>query len=130
MAWDLFVVINKFTPITEIMNLLLTLIETFYCYCSNAVKKLATLQLIFCYLNSITTVHVSNISAVLIWRISYSLSISQKGHQNKTFDIFKIDVYLTVKRQFLKMVKHTQTIRQQIDDELFECVWPFCGIGA
>ena len=32
--------------------------------------------------------------------------------------------------QFHKMVKHTQTIRRQIPDELFECVWPFCGIGA
>ena len=31
-----------------------------------------------------------------------------------------------------KMVKHTQTIRRQIVDEfeLFEYVWPFCGIGA
>ena len=28
------------------------------------------------------------------------------------------------------MVKHTQTIRWQIPDELFECVWPFCEIGA
>ena len=28
------------------------------------------------------------------------------------------------------MVKHTQTIRRQIDNELFEYVWPFCGIGA
>ena len=28
------------------------------------------------------------------------------------------------------MVKHTQTIRRQIADELFEFVWPFCGIGA
>ena len=28
------------------------------------------------------------------------------------------------------MVKHTQTIRWQIADELFECVWPFCGVGA
>ena len=28
------------------------------------------------------------------------------------------------------MVKHTQIIRRQIADELFECVWPFCGIGA
>ena len=34
------------------------------------------------------------------------------------------------KRQFHKMVKHTQTIRLQFLDELFECVWPFCGIGA
>ena len=30
------------------------------------------------------------------------------------------------KRQFHKMVKHTQTIRRQIADELFEWVWPFC----
>ena len=28
------------------------------------------------------------------------------------------------------MVKHTQTIRRQIADELFECVWPFCEIGG
>ena len=28
------------------------------------------------------------------------------------------------------MVKHTQTIRRQFVDELFECVGPFCEIGA
>ena len=28
------------------------------------------------------------------------------------------------------MGKHTQTIRLQIADELLECVWPFCEIGA
>ena len=28
------------------------------------------------------------------------------------------------------MAKYTQTIRRQIADELFECVWPFCEIGA
>ena len=28
------------------------------------------------------------------------------------------------------MVKHTQTIRRQIADELFKCVCPFCEIGA
>ena len=28
------------------------------------------------------------------------------------------------------MVKHTQTIRRQIADEFFGCVWPFFGIGA
>ena len=27
------------------------------------------------------------------------------------------------------MVKHTQTIRRQIADELFECVRSFCVIG-
>ena len=28
------------------------------------------------------------------------------------------------------MAKHIQTIRRQIDAELFECVWPFCEIGT
>ena len=28
------------------------------------------------------------------------------------------------------MVKHTQTIRRQFADELFECVGPVCEIGA
>ena len=34
------------------------------------------------------------------------------------------------KRQINKVAKHTQTIRRQVADELFECVWPFCMIGA
>ena len=42
---------------------------------------------------------------------------------------FKIDFY-PFKHQSHKMVKHTQTIRRQFADELFECVWPFCDIGA
>ena len=37
---------------------------------------------------------------------------------------------LTFKRQYHKMVKHTETIRRQIADELFECVWPFCRVAA
>ena len=28
------------------------------------------------------------------------------------------------------MVKHTQTIRRQFVEELFERVWLFCGVGA
>ena len=28
------------------------------------------------------------------------------------------------------MVKHTQTIRQQFADDLFESAWLFCDIGA
>ena len=28
-----------------------------------------------------------------------------------------------------KMVRHTQKIRQQLANELFECVWPFYGTG-
>ena len=37
------------------------------------------------------------------------------------------------KRRPHKMVKHTQTIRRQqlaTADELFECVWSFCGVGT
>ena len=34
------------------------------------------------------------------------------------------------KRQPHKMVKHTQTIRQQFANKLFEYVWPFCGVLA
>ena len=34
----------------------------------------------------------------------------------------RVSLILTFKRQFHKMVKHTQTIRRQIADELFECV--------
>ena len=29
-----------------------------------------------------------------------------------------------------KTVKHTQAIRRQTVDKLFECVWPFCWAGA
>ena len=28
------------------------------------------------------------------------------------------------------MDKQTQTIRRQFADELVECAWPFCGVGA
>ena len=33
-------------------------------------------------------------------------------------------------RQPHKMAKHTQTIRRLLANELFECVWPLCGVGA
>ena len=42
--------------------------------------------------------------------------------------LFVFIVHSLFKRQFHKIVKHTQTIRWQIADELFElfeCVWPF-----
>ena len=39
----------------------------------------------------------------------------------------KLVTGLLFKRRPHEMVKHTQTIPRQIDDELFECVWPFCG---
>ena len=34
------------------------------------------------------------------------------------------------KRQPHKIVKYTQIIRRQFADELFECVWLFCGVDA
>ena len=43
---------------------------------------------------------------------------------------FYILIINPLNANFTKMVKHTQTIRRQIADELFECVWPFCGIGT
>ena len=42
--------------------------------------------------------------------------------------------FYSFKRQPHKMVKNTQTIRRQqlstVADELFECVWTFCGVDA
>ena len=40
------------------------------------------------------------------------------------------NIILTFKHQSHKMIKHTQTIRQQIANKLFECVWPSCEIDA
>ena len=40
------------------------------------------------------------------------------------------NLFYPFKRQSRKMVKHTQTIRRQFSDELFNCVWPLCEIGA
>ena len=42
----------------------------------------------------------------------------------------KIERTQHFKGQHHKMVKHIQTIRWQIAEELFECVWSFCGVGA
>ena len=41
-----------------------------------------------------------------------------------------LQVMLPSKSQPHKMVKQTQTIRRLDSDKLFECVWPFCGVGA
>ena len=43
---------------------------------------------------------------------------------------FNISNDTTVLLKILEMVKHVQTIRGKFADELFECVWPFCGVGA
>ena len=34
--------------------------------------------------------------------------------------------YKTFKRQSHKMVKHPQTIRRVLAEELLKCAWPFC----
>ena len=50
---------------------------------------------------------------------------------NLLFFFFFLQIYLTLfKRQINKLAKHTQTIRRQFADELFECVRPFCAVGA
>ena len=48
----------------------------------------------------------------------------------KTFQYGAKIIFKAFTAQSHKMVKHTQTIRRQIADELFECVWLFCEIGA
>ena len=44
--------------------------------------------------------------------------------------IFELQLCLTFKHRPHKMVKHTQKICRQIASKLFECVLPFCGVGA
>ena len=54
------------------------------------------------------------------------VSCSQQNNQRLSFDIDQKTILLPFKRQSHKMAKHTQKIRRQIADELFECVWPLC----
>ena len=43
----------------------------------------------------------------------------------------RIEYYFSpFKNQLHKVVTLTQAIHRQIADELFESVWPFCGVGA
>ena len=44
--------------------------------------------------------------------------------------LYSISLLLTLWEPTPQMVKHTQTVCRQFADELFECVWPFCGVGA
>ena len=57
--------------------------------------------------------------AVILLRKSMDWFVYDNGLRHQRF-----------KRQSRKMVKHTQTIRRQFADELFESVWTFCEIGA
>ena len=55
---------------------------------------------------------------------------TNKKENKSTEEVLRDWVPLPFKRQSHKMVKHTQAIRGQFTDELFECVWPFCDTGA
>ena len=44
--------------------------------------------------------------------------------------IANFELFHSFKRQPHKLVKYTQTICRQFADKLFECVWPFCGVGT
>ena len=67
-------------------------------------------------------------------------TIGCKRFKLKPFIVFLMKFFLVrvsfvqcfqpFKRWPHKMVKHTQTIRWQFAKELFECVWPYCGVGA
>ena len=65
---------------------------------------------------------------ISVFVLSSCLDVPQLGPWTKK--LMKLPKKLQpFKRQSHKMVKHTQTIRRQFTDELFECVWPFCDIG-
>ena len=44
--------------------------------------------------------------------------------------LISLATFQPFKRQINKLAKHTPTIRRQFADELLECVWLSCGIGA
>ena len=52
------------------------------------------------------------------------------SNDTQTPELGLLTVGKTFKSQINKVAKHTPTIRWQFPDELLECVWPFCGIGA
>ena len=69
------------------------------------------------------------------WNINYSLLFEQclRLISDMVLDFSRLPILLIdydASHNVLKMVKHTQTIRQQTADELFEYVWPFCRIVA
>ena len=52
------------------------------------------------------------------------------SNDTQTLELGLLTVGKTFKSQISKVAKHNPTIRWQFADELFECVWPFCGIGT
>ena len=51
-----------------------------------------------------------------------SLNVEPHSEPGQTFNPLRVQPH--------KMVKHTQTIRRQFADRLFECVWPFSAVGT
>ena len=45
-------------------------------------------------------------------------------------NVFFFNLPSTAMVTWHKMVEHTQTNRRLLADELFECIWSFCGVGA
>ena len=80
-----------------------------------------------CLINAVTCSITTLISS---WNIILMILI-EKSCSAETSRI----LFYAFKRQFHKIVQQIQTIRPQCADklfaeELFECVWPFCRIGA
>ena len=66
---------------------------------------------------------------------SFRITKQTSKKKNRTQPSKEILIFLRgelnpLSANFTKMAKQTQTIRRQFADELFQCVWPFCGIGA
>ena len=76
---------------------------------------------------------------VMIFRSNWNKKLSNFGILDKTrkaigFKSLRLNcldiTQVNIKMRNVEMVKHTQAICWQIANELFECVWPFYGIGA
>ena len=61
----------------------------------------------------------------------YISIFNENNGKNRIEENIHLDTFCyPFKRQPHKMGKQIQTIRQQFADKLFECVWPFCEVGA
>ena len=73
---------------------------------------------------------------MLFWKFfpevlnSFSMNHFREEPSKSLSHIYKRYILNAFKQYIHKMVKHTQAIRQLTANELFECVWPFCGVGA
>ena len=74
------------------------------------------------------------------WKFCSSNTFKHLSTENEINEIWS--TWFKIKNKFIsghfnllsvnpiEMVKHTQTIRRQFANELFQFVWPFCEIGA